>query len=126
MTRYSTIFMSKFKDEVVRYDGRKDGDGWRRRVLNYLISRCPDIKEAIQFAEQKGRDDVEITIPNSVMGKAKIINESGGPHAKERIRLKCGVAYGSDLDQVREALMEVARDHPREAWRQPEPTSGPA
>ena len=48
-------------------DGRKDGDGWRRHVLNYLISRCPDIKEAIQFAEQKGRDDVEIT-ENDLLG----------------------------------------------------------
>lgn len=32
------------------------------------------------------RDDVEITIPNNVMGNAKIINESGGPHEKMRIR----------------------------------------
>ena len=47
------------------------------------------------------RDDIEIIIPNSVMGNTKIINESGGPHEKERIRIKVGVAYGSDIDVVR-------------------------
>ena len=57
LTRYSTIFMSKFKDDVLRYDGRKDGEGWRKRVLNHLIARCPDIKEAIDWAEEHGRDD---------------------------------------------------------------------
>ena len=49
LTRYSTIFMSKFKDDVLRYDGRKDGEGWRPRVLNHLIARCPDIKEAMDL-----------------------------------------------------------------------------
>ena len=33
------------------------------------------------------RDDVEITIPNAVIANAKIINESGGPWEKERIRI---------------------------------------
>ncbi len=54
------------------------------------------------------RDDVEVTIPNSIMGNTKIINESGGPHTKYRIRVKVGVAYGSDVDVVRELLMSVA------------------
>ncbi len=54
------------------------------------------------------RDDVEVTIPNSIMGNTKIINESGGPHTKYRIRIKVGVAYGSDVDAVRAVLMAVA------------------
>ncbi len=54
------------------------------------------------------RDDVEVTIPNSIMGNTKILNESGGPHTKYRIRVKVGVAYGSDVDVVRALLMEVA------------------
>lgn len=58
------------------------------------------------------RDDVEITIPNAVMGNAKIINESGGPHEKYRIRVKVGVAYGSDLDHVCEVLIGVAASYP--------------
>jgi small-conductance mechanosensitive channel len=66
------------------------------------------------------RDDIEIIIPNSVMGNTKIINESGGPHEKERIRIKVGVAYGSDIDLVRETLMEIARHHD-EICDDPEP-----
>lgn len=56
------------------------------------------------------RDDVEVTIPNSIMGNTKIINESGGPHTKYRIRVKVGVAYGSDVDKVRTLLMNVASE----------------
>ncbi|HEY9050580.1 MAG TPA: mechanosensitive ion channel family protein [Gammaproteobacteria bacterium] len=54
------------------------------------------------------RSDVEVTIPNSIMGNTKIINESGGPHKKYRIRIKVGVAYGSDIDKVKEILMDIA------------------
>lgn len=54
------------------------------------------------------RDDVELTIPNSIMGTTKIINESGGPYKKFRIRVKTGVAYGSDIDQVKQILLDVA------------------
>ena len=57
------------------------------------------------------RDDVEITIPNSIMGNTKIINESGGPHTKYRIRQKVGVAYGSDIDLVKATLMKVAQEN---------------
>ena len=58
------------------------------------------------------RDDIEITIPNAVIGNAKITNESGGRWEKERIRVKVGVAYGSDVDRVRQVLMEVAEGNP--------------
>jgi small-conductance mechanosensitive channel len=58
------------------------------------------------------RDDVEVTIPNAIMGNSKITNQSGGPHLKFRIRVKIGVAYGSDIDEVREILLEIAKDEP--------------
>ena len=54
------------------------------------------------------RDDVELTIPNSIMGNTKVINESGGPHVKYRIRIPVGVSYDADVDQVREVLVRVA------------------
>jgi small-conductance mechanosensitive channel len=66
------------------------------------------------------RDDVEVTVPNSVMGNTTIINESGGPHEKYRIRVKVGVAYGSDIDLVREILMSVA-DNEAAVCGDPEP-----
>lgn len=59
------------------------------------------------------RDDVEVTIPNSVMGNTKIVNETGGPHPKYRVRIPVGVCYGEDLDKVRAALIEVTADNPK-------------
>ena len=58
------------------------------------------------------RDDVEITIPNGVIGNGKIINEAGGPPAQHRIRIGVGVAYGSDIDHVIDVLEKVAIDNP--------------
>lgn len=57
------------------------------------------------------RDDIEITVPNSVMGNAKITNEAGGPSNKRRIRIPVGVAYGSDIDKVREILENIAKEN---------------
>ena len=53
------------------------------------------------------RDDVEITVPNGILGNSTIINEAGGPPAQHRIRIGVGVAYGSDLDHVIATLQKV-------------------
>ncbi|MBU0993104.1 MAG: mechanosensitive ion channel family protein [Proteobacteria bacterium] len=66
------------------------------------------------------RDDVEITVPNSIMGNTKITNEAGGPHEKYRIRVQIGVAYGSDIDKVHAVLLDVANTIP-EVCTIPEP-----
>ena len=66
------------------------------------------------------RDDVEVSIPNGVMGATKIINEAGGPPDRYRIRTGVGVAYGSDVDLVVEVLNGVAVAHPM-TLVQPEP-----
>jgi len=66
------------------------------------------------------RDDVEISIPNSVMGNAKIVNEAGGPPQRYRIRTSVGVAYGSDIDKVMDVLHDVAANQP-EVHADPEP-----
>ncbi len=54
------------------------------------------------------RDNIEVTVPNSVMGNTKVINESGGPSTKYRIRAQVGAAYGSDIDLVEKILMDIA------------------
>ncbi len=54
------------------------------------------------------RDDVELTIPNGIMGNSKIVNETGGPYQKFRIRIPVGVGYDSDVEQVKSVLYEVA------------------
>ena len=66
------------------------------------------------------RDDVEITVPNGIIGNSKIINEAGGPSARHRIRVAVGVAYGSDIDRVIATLSGVAAAH-SEVCSEPEP-----
>ncbi len=58
------------------------------------------------------RDDVEITVPNSIMGNTRIVNESGGPYEKFRIRVQVAVSYTSDIDQVRNVLTDIANQEP--------------
>ena len=57
------------------------------------------------------REDVEITLPNSLIASGKIVNESGGPSPSIRVTIPIGVAYGSDADQVCEILIGVAGEH---------------
>lgn len=64
------------------------------------------------------RDDIEITIPNSVIGNGAIVNETSGA-PRYRIRVKVGCAYGSDLGTVRRVLLESAEAVP-EILEQPE------
>jgi len=54
------------------------------------------------------RDDVEITVPNSIMGNSQITNQSGGPHEKYRCRVQVSVAYGSSTDEVEKILLHEA------------------
>jgi len=65
------------------------------------------------------RDDVQITVPNSIIGNGAIVNETSGT-PQYRLRVQVGVAYGSDVDHVRKVLMEVA-DAAEAPLRDPEP-----
>ena len=66
------------------------------------------------------RDDIEITLPNSLIANSKIINESGGPVEGERVRITVSVAYGSDIEKVRSLLMEIATGNDN-VCKRPEP-----
>ncbi len=57
------------------------------------------------------RDDIEIIIPNGIIGNSKITNEAGGPSKKHRIRIAVSVEYGSDVDHVIATLEQVAADN---------------
>jgi MscS family membrane protein len=50
-------------------------------------------------------DGVEVTVPNAIIGNAQLLNETGGPFMRQRVRIKLSVAYGSDIDRVREVLI---------------------
>ena len=43
-----------------------------------------------------------------MIANSKIINESGGPHEKERIRIKVDVAYGTDVDKAKDIMLSLA------------------
>lgn len=66
------------------------------------------------------RDDIEITVPNGIIGNGKIINEAGGPATHHRIRIAIGVAYGSDVDHVIDTLEKVAAEN-ADVLKQPTP-----
>jgi small-conductance mechanosensitive channel len=57
------------------------------------------------------RDNIEITLPNSMLNEEKIVNRSE-PRGQTRIKVGVGVAYGTDIDQVEEVLLEIAEDEP--------------
>ena len=57
------------------------------------------------------RDDIQITVPNSAIAMAKIINESGGPSENERIRITIGLEYGANISVIKELLINIAKSN---------------
>jgi MscS family membrane protein len=67
------------------------------------------------------RDNRTVIVPNSVMGKSLIVNHSY-PDTQYRIQVHIGVAYGTDLEQARDTMINavqgvegVLEDRPVEA-----------
>ena len=93
------------------------------KVGNYIILESGERGEVVEIGIRstriKTRDDILITVPNSILANSKIINESA-PIPRFRIRIPVGVAYGSDLDVVERILLEVAAANPNVA-SEPEP-----
>jgi MscS family membrane protein len=56
------------------------------------------------------RDDIQIAIPNSIITNTKVVNESA-PQPRFRVRIKIGVAYDSDIDQVEQTLLTIAAEN---------------
>ncbi len=66
------------------------------------------VRVGLRSTRIRTRDDILISIPNSVIANAKMVNESA-PLSMSRIRIKLGVAYGSDLRKVEHILLTVAQ-----------------
>ena len=86
------------------------------RVGDYIVldsaERGQVVHIGIRSTRLLTRDDVEITIPNSIMGNAKIVNETKGPSPSRRVRIPVSVAYGCDLGRVRAVLQEIGEAEP--------------
>ncbi len=93
------------------------------KVGDYIILDSGERGEVVEIGVRstriKTRDDVLITIPNSILATTKIINESA-PIPRFRIRIPVGVAYGSEVDQVEAILLAVALADTQVA-KEPEP-----
>ena len=85
------------------------------KVGDFIILDSGERGEVVEIGMRSTRimtrDDVQISIPNSIITNTKVINESA-PEPRFRVRIKVGVAYGSDVDQVEEVLLSVTRDNP--------------
>jgi len=81
------------------------------RIGDYIVldggERGEVVNIGIRSSRIKTRDDILISIPNSIIANTKIINESA-PVPKFRIRVPVSAAYGSDVDRVEDILMKVA------------------
>ncbi len=95
------------------------------KVGDYIIIDSGERGEVmdigIRSTRIKTRDDILISIPNSIMANAKIINESA-PVPRFRIRVPVGVSYDSDLPTVEKTLNRIALENKRVVKR-PEPRS---
>ena len=69
------------------------------------------VKVGIRSTTLLTRDEVLITVPNSVLNAAKIVNESA-PQRRKRIRVPIGVAYGTDIDAFEELMTDLAVAEP--------------
>ena len=65
------------------------------------------VKVGIRSTTLLTRDELMVTVPNSVLNAAKITNESA-PQRRRRIRVPLGVAYGTDVDAFEALAIEVA------------------
>jgi small-conductance mechanosensitive channel len=64
-------------------------------------------------------DNITIIVPNSDFITNKVTNWSYGD-PKVRIRVPIGVAYGTDPEQLKKLLLDVANEHPK-VLREPPP-----
>ena len=93
------------------------------RPGDYIVLDDNERGEVVQIGLRSTRiltrDNVMITIPNSIITNTRIVNQSS-PKPMFRVRVKIGVAYGSDIRQVETILLEQVRSNPL-AVQNPEP-----
>lgn len=93
------------------------------KIGDYIVldtgERGEVVEIGIRSTRIKTRDDILISIPNSIIANTKIINESA-PIPNFRVRIPIGVAYGSDIDIVEKTLVEIASQN-ENILKEPEP-----
>jgi small-conductance mechanosensitive channel len=82
-----------------------------------MVSRVQEI--GIRTSKVKNRDGISVVIPNSKIVSNSVINWTTDSSIT-RFTVNVGVAYGSDVQQVRDILLECADRH-NEIVRSPKP-----
>ncbi len=73
------------------------------------LSTWGDVKDiSLHSTRILTRDHRMVSIPNALIGKNRVVNHSS-PSTKYRVQTHVSVAYGSDIDQVRQVLTEAIR-----------------
>jgi small-conductance mechanosensitive channel len=93
------------------------------KIGDYIVldqgERGEVVEIGIRSTRIKTRDDILISIPNSIIANTKIINESA-PIPNFRVRIRIGVAYGSDIEIVEKILTGIASEN-ENVLKEPEP-----
>jgi small-conductance mechanosensitive channel len=63
----------------------------------------------IRSTNLKTRNDMIVTVPNSILNSSKVINQSA-PNNTGRLDIEVGVSYDSDIEQVEDIMLEVAEE----------------
>ena len=81
------------------------------KVGDYVIVDDRDRGEVVEIGMRstkiRTRDDVTLSIPNSLMATSKVVNETGDS-SRLRLRIRVGVSYGTDPQHVERVLLDVA------------------
>ena len=81
------------------------------KIGDYIVldkgERGEVVEIGVRSTRIKTRDDILITIPNSLIANSKIINESA-PIPNFRVRIPVSVSYGSNIDLIEKTLLDIA------------------
>lgn len=83
-----------------------------------MVGKVSEI--SLRTSKLISRDDVVVIIPNSMFTSDRVINWSHNSF-KTRFNVEVGVAYGSDVEKVKQLLIEAAKAQPK-VEIQPAPT----
>ncbi len=65
-------------------------------------------------------NNTELSIPNSVIANSRVVNWNA-PEAKTKVKITIGVAYGSDVDKVKQIIIDEAKKC-KDVLDEPEPS----
>jgi len=92
---------------IILFEGRvKVGD---MVEMNATVGRVTSI--GVRTSTVETRDSIEIIVPNSKFMSDNVINWSSNRSATTRFQIAVGVAYGSNVELVKEKLIEAAYAH---------------